>query len=447
MGESETLTHRSVLKMAVPIMLAGLSTPLLGLVDIAVVGQIPGAESIGAVAVAALIFSFVFWAFGFLRMGTTGLTAQAFGANRRAEIGASLGRALMLAWGTGLMLCVLGQPIKALALWIFDAAPLVETLVADYFDIRIWSAPATLTHYALIGWFVGLGRMRTALALQLVLNLTNIFLDAWFVLVLKWGVTGVATGTLIAEWMAAGIGLVTAARCMRAQKYFCSGADLLKPAAFRRVVQINGDIMVRSLALIFVFAWFTQAGAKAGAGVLAANAILLQFVSVAAYFLDGFAHTAETLVGRAIGARSHAMFSRAVQVTTLLAAYTAVLCGVVIYFGSFSFIAMMTIDPETRILASRFVIWAALAPVLGVWAYQLDGLFIGATRSVEMRNAMLLSTAGFVVAWWLLLPFGNHGLWAALMINYVLRAAALMAFLPRLLRDVRRYPTVSADSF
>ena len=416
--------------MALPIMLAGLSTPLLGLVDLAVIGQHAGADSIGAIAIAALIFSFLYWGFGFLRMGTTGITAQAFGAANKAEIGATLGRALMIALVAGSLLCLCAGPVKTAALFLLGADAEVNVLVAHYFDIRIFSAPATLMHYAAVGWFLGLGSMRMALILQIVLNLTNLILDAYFVLVLDLGVAGVAAGTLIAEWFATFIALGLALRRMRQRGYRWPRGTLLSRDAFVRLMSLNRDIMIRSLALIFVFAWFTQAGARAGATVLAANAILLQFVSTAAYFLDGFAHTVETLAGRAIGARDRAGLLRVITVSTHLALVTALAASVFIWLAGESLLAIMTTDDATRLAAIEFLGWAALSPLLGVFAFQLDGLFIGATQGVAMRKAMVSSTLGFLLLWWLLLPWGNHGLWAALCANYIWSAIALARHLP-----------------
>jgi MATE family multidrug resistance protein len=435
-AQATAVTHRTVLGIAVPIMLANVSTPLLGVVDIAVIGRLPGPSHIGAVALGALVFSFVFWGFGFLRMGTTGLTAQASGAADQREVRACLGRALLIAAAVGAGLIALQWPIAALAFAALAGSDAVEGLARDYFTIRIWAAPATLANYALLGWFIGLGRAKTALGLQLVLNLANMALDALFVLALGMGVAGVAAGTLIAEVIAAAVGLAVAWRHLRSVGGGWSRAELFDRSRLARALSVNRDIMIRTLALIGVFTWFTAQGARQGDVTLAANAVLMQFVGVAAYFLDGVAFAAEALVGRAVGAARRAMLIVAMRLTTIWAVAMALAASLAFWALGPLLIDLLTVDPAVRQGARDYLAWAALAPLAGVWSFQLDGIFIGATRSVEMRNAMLFTLALFLVAWWLLLPLANHGLWAALYVSYAARAVSLLAFLPRLVRGV-----------
>ncbi len=429
-------THRAVLAIAVPVMVSNVSTPLIGVVDTAVVGQLPDPAYIGAVAVGALIFTFVFWAFGFLRMGTTGLTAQAAGANDVDEVAANLGRALLVAVGVGLVLIVLQWPIREAAFFLIGGSDGVESLARGYFDIRIWAAPATLANYALLGWFIGLGRTDIGLVLQLVLNLTNIALDSLFVLGFGWDVRGVAIGTLSAECIAATLGLVLAARHLRAIGGRIARERLVEPERLRRTVVVNGDIMLRSLALITVFVWFMAQGASQGDVILAANAVLMHFISVAAFFLDGLAFAAEALVGQAIGARHRAGLVAAVRITTVWAFGVAVAVVATLALLGPAIIDAMTVDPAARATARDYLPWAVASPLLGVWAFQLDGVFIGATHTAEMRNAALAMLAIYLVGWWLLAPFGNHGLWAALYVHYVARIVTLVAYYPRVLRSV-----------
>lgn len=433
---SAPLTHRTVLSIAVPVMISNISTPLIGLVDTGAVGRMPDPAYIGTVALGALVFTFVFWAFGFLRMGTTGLTAQAFGAGDQEEIAASLGRALLIAAMVGCLLIALKWPIREIAFALLEGSERVEALARDYFDIRIWAAPATLVNYALLGWFIGLGRTDIGLVLQLVLNLTNMVLDVLFVLGFGWGVSGVAFGTVLAEILAAGVGLAIALRHVRRSGVAWSRVRLFEPQRLARTLGVNGDIMIRSLALIFVFVWFTAQGARQGEVILAANAVLMHFVSLAAYFLDGPAFAAEALVGRALGAGDRAGFIRAARLTTLWGAGLALLVSLALAAAGPHFIDLLTVEPATRATAREYLWWAAAAPVLGVWAFQLDGIFIGATRSADMRNAMLLSLVIFLAAWWALTAFGNHGLWAALYVHYVARIGTLFRYYPALLRSV-----------
>jgi MATE family multidrug resistance protein len=432
----EPLTHRALLAIAVPVMISNVSTPLIGLVDTWIMGRYPNATYIGAVAVGALIFTFVFWGFGFLRMGTTGLTAQAFGAGDQDELAAWLGRGLLIAAAAGAGLILLQWPIRKCAFALLGASPEVGRLARDYFDVRIWSAPAALANYALLGWFIGLGRSKIGLALQLVLNVTNMTFDLVFVLGLHWNVRGVALGTSLAEYVAAGAGAALAVRYLRQAGGHLRWSRIVNPAKLRRAFVVNGDIMVRTLALMTVFVWFTSQGARQGDTILAGNAVLMQFITASAFFLDGMAFAAEALVGRALGAAQRDGFTQAARMTTWWAGAVAVGLTLVLFvFGSY-FIDGLTVDPGARSAAHAFLPWAAAAPLLGVWAFQLDGIFIGATRTADMRNAMLASLVVFLVAWRVLLPWGNTGLWAAFYVHYLARTGSLLYFYPALVRSV-----------
>ena len=433
---TQPLTHRAVLAIAVPVMISNISTPLIGVVDTGVVGQIPDPAYIGAVAVGALVFTFVFWAFGFLRMGTTGLTAQALGAEDTDELRAILGRALLIAGIAGTGLILLQWPIREIAFGLLDGSDRVERFARDYFDIRIWAAPVTLANYALLGWFIGLGRTGIGLALQLVLNLTNMALDALFVLGFGWGVGGVAIGTLLAETVAATVGIALAIRYLGRAGGRWRWDRILIRQRLRHMLRVNGDIMVRSLALIFVFVWFMARGAEQGDVILAANAILMHFVSVSAYFLDGLAFAAEALVGRAVGAAHRAGLEASARMTTLWSAGVAIFAALVLISFGTVLIDVLTVDAASREAARTYLPWAAGAPLLGVWAFQLDGIFIGATRTTDMRNAGLVSLGIFLAAWWFLTPYGNHGLWGALYVHYAARVGTLGYCYPRLVRSV-----------
>jgi MATE family multidrug resistance protein len=341
---------------------------------------------------------------------------------------------LLIALLIGLILILLQWPLRQIAFALLDGSPRVEDLAQQYYDIRIWAAPATLANYALLGWFIGLGRTRVALILQLILNLANMLLDVLFVLGFDWGVRGVAAGTVIAEVLAATIGVLIALRHARELRGQWRRSALFHTARLARTLLVNRDIMIRSLALIFVFVWFMASGAKFGDTPLAANAILMQFIAVSAYFLDGFAFAAESLIGRAIGAANRAALLAAMKITTTWAVGLAMLAGVLIAALGPTLIDLLTIDPTTRTMARDYLVWAALSPVLGVWAFQLDGFFIGATLTSQMRSAMLLSLAIFLAAWWLLTPLRNHGLWLALLVHYLARVGTLSFFLPTLLR-------------
>ena len=435
-SSSSSLTHRAILRIALPVVISNVSTPLIGVVDTAVVGQIPDAAYIGAAAIGGLIFTFVFWGFGFLRMGTTGLTAQALGSGDVAEVVTVLCRSLLVALAAGILLIVLQWPIRESAFAAVHASARVEGLARGYFDIRIWAAPATLANYALLGWFIGLGRTDIGLILQLILNLTNMALDMLFVLGFGWDVRGVALGTLMAEVCAAAVGIAMAMRHMRGMGEHWSSRRVFMPAQLKRTFAVNGDIMIRTLALIAAFLWFASQGARRGDVVLAANSILLQFISVAAFFLDGFAFATEALVGRAIGAAHRPGLTVAVKMTTAWAAGVAVLVSAALVSCGPWLIDCLTVDLAARAAARAYLPWAAGAPLIGVWAFQLDGIFIGATQTADMRNAMLMSLGIYIAAWWLLRPFGNHGLWAAFYVHYLARTASLLRYYPKLVRAV-----------
>ncbi len=415
---------------------SNVTTPLIGAVDTAVIGQLGAAHLIGAVAVGATIFTFFYWAFGFLRMGTTGLTAQASGAERNREVLATLYRALLVAGAAGLAIIALQWPIAEAAFALMAASPDVDDAARTYFAIRIWSAPAALANYALVGWFIGLGRAGMAFRLQLLLNLTNIGLDTLFVLAFGWGVAGVAAGTLIAETGAALVGLAVALRAasgLRLKLWRIFNAGKL-----RRMVSVNGDIMIRTLSLLFAFSFFTAQGARASDMILAANAVLMHFLSVSAYFLDGVAYATEALTGKAIGARNPVRFSEAVRLSSIWAGLLSCLAGAMFWLAGGAVIDAMTVNDAVRALAREYLVWAALAPVVGVACFQLDGIFIGATRTRDMRNMMLVSLAIYLLAWAVLTPsLGNHGLWAALMILFVTRALTL----------AWRYPALKSAAF
>ncbi|MGY6410494.1 MAG: MATE family efflux transporter [Alkalilacustris sp.] len=413
-------------------MLANATVPILGLVDTAVVGQMGQAAPIGAVGVGAIILSAVYWVFGFLRMGTTGLVAQAVGARDEAETGAILTRALMIAGLAGLALIALQGPLSWAAFRLAPASDAVEGLARDYLAIRIWGAPATIALYALTGWLIATERTRGVLGLQLWINGLNIGLDLWFVLGLGWGVQGVAAATLIAEWSGLALGL-----------WLCRGAfagaawrdwgRVLDPARLRRMLSVNGDIMIRSVLLQASFVSFVFVGAGFGDEALAANQVLLQFLNVAAYALDGFAFAAEALVGQAVGARSVAGLRRAGRLASLWGLGAALVLAGGFWVGGPWLIAVMARDVAVQAAAVGWLPWVVAGTVLSLAAYMLDGIFIGATETRAMRNAMLVSVAIYGVALVVLTALlGATGLWAALMVLNLARAATLARAYPAL---------------
>ncbi|MEN1943148.1 MATE family efflux transporter [Luteimonas sp. MJ293] len=435
------LTRAAVARQAWPIILANAAVPALGLVDTAVIGHFGSTTDLGGLALGALAFNFVYWSFGFLRMGTTGFVAQASGAGDEAEVRAALGRAVLMAVVLGVILVALQWPIIALYLGLMDGSEAVESVTAEYFQARIWGAPAALTLFACSGLLIGLGRSRELLFVQLMLNGLNAGLDIWFAGYLGLGARGIGLGTAIAEWSTCGIALLVVWRVLRARHGdgapFWSWQRIADRDRIRQAVAANGDILIRTLSLLFAFAWFANAGARFGDVTLAANHILLQLVSFSAFFLDGFAFVAEARVGAAWGARSRERFRRAVRLTSELAIGTALALALGILLLGQPAVSGLTTLAEVREAAFTHLPWAAAYVLVSVAAFQLDGVFIGATRTREMRNAGILSLAVFLlVAWPLTAAWGNHGLWAAFVVYVIARAAALWPYYRQMEREI-----------
>ena len=429
-------SHRRILKIAVPIVLANISVPLLGVVDTGVVGQMGAAAPIGAVGLGAIILASIYWIFGFLRMGTTGLVAQATGAGDLAESGAILTRGVMIGLAAGAVMVAGPAAITWAAFRVAPASPEVEALTRDYLAIRIWGAPATIALYALNGWLIATERTRGVLILQLWMNGLNIALDLWFVLGLGWGVQGVAVATLIAELSALGLGLWLCRPAFSGAQWR-DWARVFDRVRLRRMWSVNSDIMLRTIALQAAMTGFLFVSAGFGDVQLAANQILWQFLMVTAYALDGFAFAAEALVGKSVGAAS-VMGMRAASLRTSLWAVGASLVMALGFWiiGPFV-IDVMTTAPEVRLAARDFLPFVVVLCVLGVGAYMLDGIFIGATGTREMRNTVVLAVAIYGLIAWVSVPvWGNPALWGALIVLNGLRGVFLGLLYPRLERRV-----------
>lgn len=421
------ITHRRVLRIAAPIVLSNATVPLLGAVDTAVVGQIGQAAPIGAVGIGAVVLAGLYWVFGFLRMGTTGLVAQAQGRGDAQEVSATLIRALLIAGVAGLGLMALQGPLVWAAFRMAPASAEVELLARHYLGIRIWGAPATIGLYALTGWLIALERTRAVLVLQLGMNGLNVALDLAFVPGLGWGVRGVAAATLIAEWSGLALALWYARGALRP-----AWGAVLDRARLGAMARVNGDIMIRSVLLQGCFTGFMFLGAGQGDVVLAANQVLLQFLEITAYALDGFAFAAETLVGQAVGLRAPRQVRLAARVTGQWAAGGALLLALAFGAAGPWIIDAMAAAPEVRAAARAYLPWLVAAPLIGVASWMFDGIFIGATLTREMRNAMVLSMGVYAGAAAVLVPaFGNHGLWAALMVLNLARAVTMARLYPR----------------
>jgi multidrug resistance protein, MATE family len=418
------LSSRDVLAIAIPVILSNATVPLVGIADMVVVGQLNDPALIGGVSLGSTIFAMLFWAFGFLRMGTTGLTAQAAGARDQAQIAANLYRPLVIAFCGGVILFLLHVPAIIFTLKLVGGSPEVQTATAAYFGLRIMSAPATLANYALAGWLIGLARTNLAFLLQLFLNLVNIVLAAVFVLAANKGVKGAALAAVCAEYAALAAGLLAAWRLLRANEG--GRVRVFGRAAFKRLLAVNGDIMIRTVCLMFAFTFFAAKGAQLGDVALAANSVLRSLSDLSAYVLDGFAFAAEVLVGQAVGAGSLPRFRQAVFLSSVWAGALAICVSAAFWAAGLLLIRFMTTTPSVQEAAHDLLPWAVLTPIAGVACFQLDGIFIGATRTADMRNMMIVSLALFLAAWAILTPpFGNHGLWASIMVFYAARAITL----------------------
>lgn len=427
------ITHARVLRIAAPIVLSNATIPLLGAVDTAVIGQIGQAAPLAAVGLGAVILSTFYWVFGFLRMSTSGLAAQAAGAGDLVERNAVLLRALTVGALAGLGLIALQSVLFWLALRLAPASPEVEVQARLYLAIRIWGAPATVMLYALTGWLIAVERTRGVLLLQLVQNGLNVVLDVAFVLHLGWGISGVAAATLISEYSGLGLGLWLTREAFVGA--FWRG--LREAAALRRLFSASRDIMLRSVLLQLSFTSFLFLGAGLGDVTLAANHVLLQFLSVMAFALDGFAFAAETLVGQAVGARARGDLQRAVGVSFQLGALGAVVLALVFWLAGGAIVDLMTTAPDVRQEARVYLPWLIAAPLIGVWSWIYDGVFIGALRTGAMLRTMVVSVAIYAIAVAGLLPIaGNHGLWAALSVLNLMRALTLWRAYPAISREM-----------
>jgi MATE family multidrug resistance protein len=426
--------YRRVFLLAIPLILSNLTQPLLSMVDTILSGHLPSPAALGGVAVGGIFFNSIYWTFGFLRMATTGLVAQSHGAGDQDQLMHHFGRALLTAGLIGALLLAVHRPLISAALALLGASSEVHRNALLYCSIRIWSAPAALANYTILGYLLGRQRARTALLLQAAINLVNMVVALTLVLWRHWGVAGIATATMTAEWTGCILGLaIMLAGGARANHLRWS--ELIDGASLRRLFALNRDILLRTLSLVAAYAWFTRTGARSGNTILAANAVLINFLWIAGYGLDGFANATEALVGEAIGAGRVADF-RAVLKASSVSAFTVAAALSILYllFGR-NLIAVFTNQQAVRILAVQYLPWLIVLPLVAVWSFLLDGVYIGATRAGELRDSMLISLAGYLgLAVLLTAHFGNHGLWCAILAFMAFRAITLALRLPAIER-------------
>lgn len=406
--------NREVWRIAAPMILSNISVPLLGMVDTGVTGHLESPTYLAAVAIGGTIFGFLYTGMNFLRMGTTGIAAQRYGADDNDGLRVSLGQAIIVATLIAIALIAMQIPIGRIAMSLIGAEPDVEAFALQYFSIRIWSAPGTLANYALIGWFLGLQNARVPLLIFLTINVTNIVLDLFFVIGLGMKVDGVALASVLAEYSGLLVGLVFAAKALHKRAGHWPLARLFNIRAYSAFFAVNAHLFVRTMALMFTFAFVTAQGARLGGLILAANAVLMNLQLLTSMALDGFAHAAEALVGKAVGQKDRDALERWVRLALKWSLMFSVgFCLFYLVVGPL-LIRLLTDLPEVRATAMRYLPWLVLSPLVSVWSFLYDGVYVGATRAREMRNIMVFSTFGiFLPAWFLLQGYGNHGLWLA----------------------------------
>ncbi len=433
------LSYLRVWQIAWPIILSNITIPLVGAVDTAVIGQLPGAQYIAAVALGAIIFDFLFWGFNFLKIGTSGLTAQAIGSENYQKAGDVISRALVIAIVAAGLILLIQQPIIDSVLEIYQTEAGVAKATYDYYSIRIWGSPAVLINFVILGSFIALQQTKYIFFHQLLLNLTNIILDLVFVLLFDWQIKGVAFATVIANFTACVLGIYWLVRITRKNGFELSISTAIKQrlSSYFPLMKLNANIMIRTACLVFSFAFMTYMSSRLGTIFLAANAILLHFQSIMAYGLDGFADATESLTGRAYGKRSPDELLLAVKYSTSWAAATALVCCIVYLLIGEHIVRVFSVDQQVIAMAKQYLPWLIISPLISVWSFQLDGIYIGTTHTVEMRNGMLVSTSVFVLCClFLVQQWHNHGLWLAFLIFMVFRAVILWAWFPRIPRSI-----------
>lgn len=414
-------------------MIANLTTPLIGIVSTTAIGRLGDATLLGGVAMASVIFDCLFWLFAFLRMSTVAFTAQSLGAGETRELHAILVRGLIVAGVVGVALIALQVPLGSILFGTMGGSEGVTRAAKTYFFVRVWSAPLVLANFVVLGWLIGQARATLALSVQIAINIINVAATILLVLVADLGIAGAAIAAVIAEAAGLAIGGVIAQRLTSGHPPLAR-AHLFERDKLMRMLTVNRDIMIRTASLIVVWLFFAAQGARAGDVALAANAVLNNFLLISAFFLDGLANAAEQLCGRAYGARARQEFSGAVRLVLLWGFGFALAVTAVFALSGPALIDIMTASADVRRVARDYLVFVIASPVLAVFAFAFDGVYIGATWARDMRNLMMASLAIFLAAWFALRGFGNYGLWGALLVHYAARGGLQALAYPRLLR-------------
>ncbi|WP_117236396.1 MATE family efflux transporter DinF [Vibrio maerlii] len=418
--------HKQVLLLAIPMVLSNITVPLLGLVDAAVIGHLEHAWYLGGVALGSTLISVSFWLLGFLRMSTTGLTAQAVGSEEKDKLARVLLQGLTMALLFAILFLLLQSPLSNLIFSFSDASDEVKFYAEQYFSIRIWSAPAALANYVLLGWLLGTQNAKAPMWMVIISNVTNILLDLLFVLGFGWKVEGAALASVIADYSGCVFGLICVVRYWR-RNALDSISSLLSGwfDGISRFVKLNRDIFLRSLCLQATFAFMTFQGASFGDDIVAANAVLMSFLMMISYGMDGFAYAMEAMVGKAIGAKSRNELTQSLIGTFFWSLVICLALTVVFALGGSAMINLITDIPEVQSNASVYMPWLVAMPLVSMWCFLFDGIFIGATKGKEMRNSMFVATCSFFAVFFLFISLNNHALWLAMLSFMAMRGISL----------------------
>jgi len=422
--------NKQILRLAIPNIISNITVPLLGMVDLAILGHLESELYIGAIALGGLIFNFIYAIFSFLRMGTSGFTAQAFGKGDKQELILMFGRSMFFAILGGLLIILLQYPIDLLSFQIIEGSAEVESLAREYFYIRILAAPASLGIMALAGWFTGMQNARFPMIIAILINIINIGANLFFVYSLGMKSDGVAWGTVIAQYAGLVLGILLFFKKYTHLLNFWDKVDFFNWKKLSAFFKVNVDIIIRTLCLIFVFAFFTAESAKINDTILAVNTVLIQYFMVFSYLTDGFAYAAEALTGKFIGAKNQTDLKKTISLLFAWGLYISIPFTLTYLIAGDYLLLILTNNADVISAASPYLFWIGMVPIITFAAFIWDGIYIGATASIPMRNTLLISTIMvFLPAYYLLKgPMGNHGLWFALMLFMIARGGLLTVF-------------------
>ncbi len=421
--------NKKILKLSIPNIISNITIPLLGMADLAIAGRLGDFSYIGAIGIGVAIFNLIYWNFGFLRMGTSGFTAQAYGARNLDECANILSRALIVACAIAVVILLFKAPLKDVALYVLNSKGDSAALAADYFDIRVWAAPATLSMYAFKGWFIGMQNSKTPMMIAIMMNVSNIATSYIFAIPMGMGVKGIALGTLISQYIGVVISLIVInARYLKIFKNISVKASVSLPE-MKKFFKVNRDIFLRTVCLSAVFTFFTSASSVMGDDVLAVNTLLMQLFILFSYFMDGFAYAAEALVGRYTGAKNTKMLIKSVRSLILWGVYLAIPFTLAYLFMLNPILSIFTDSTEVFEASLQFRWWITAVPLASFLAFLYDGIMVGASQSAAMRNAMFVSTAVFFIIYYSTISIiENNALWLSFIL-YLLLRGVIQAFL------------------